>query len=213
DVTEQQLAGLVSEPNGTTSIYAMKQFAQGLGLYCRAVRTDIDSLKQLNGCQAILHIPGKEHFVVFDGIDDNYVWTIDLADNEFYYRSDIDFFGMDWTEGTVLLVSNQPIDLQGNFTDIDDAELQNIVGAEGYACTRLYQTYNVIYCAEPVGGICGGYYKIYRERWGCQADESGSCKGTNKERMRKALCIEDPYDPLACDVKTPWYIFFMLACS
>ncbi|MHC4160074.1 MAG: hypothetical protein ACYSSO_13465, partial [Planctomycetota bacterium] len=38
DVTEQQLAGLVSEPNGTTTIYAMKQFAQGLGLYCRAVQ-------------------------------------------------------------------------------------------------------------------------------------------------------------------------------
>ena len=215
DVTEQQLAGLVSGPDGTTSIYAMKQFAQGLGLYCRAVQTDIETLKQLNGCQAILHIPGKEHFVVFDGIDDNYVWTIDLADNEFYYRSNIDFFGMDWSQGTALLVSNQPIDLQGNFTDIDDTELQSIVGAEdeGYACTRLYQNEYTVFCAEPVGGICGGYYKAYRERWGCQAAASGNCKGTNKERMRKAICINDPYDPWACTVAMPWYISFMLACA
>jgi len=213
DVTEQQLAGLVSGPDGTTSIYAMKQFAQGLGLYCRAVQTDIETLKQLNGCQAILHIPSKEHFVVFDGIDENYVWTIDLADNEFYYRSNIEFFGMDWTEGTALLVSNQPINLQGNFTDIDDTELQNIVGAEGYSCTRPYQSEYIIFCAEPVGGICGGYYKQYSERWGCQSAAGGNCKGTNKERMRKALCIEDPYEPWVCDVAMPWTILFMLACG
>lgn len=212
DVTEQQLAGLVSEPNGTTTIYAMKQFAQGLGLYCRAVRTDIDSLKQLNGCQAILHIPSKEHFVVFDGIDDNYVWTIDLAGNEFYYRNDIDFFGMDWTEGTALLVSNQPIDLDGNFTDIDDTELHNIVGAEGYSCTQCYQTRYTVKCADPVGGICGGYYRIYRERWGCESAAGGNCKATNKERMRKAICVSDPYDPWACESQTPWYIYFMLSC-
>ncbi|MHC4602780.1 MAG: OmpH/Skp family outer membrane protein, partial [Planctomycetota bacterium] len=39
NVTDQQLAQLVSEPNNDTSLYAMKEFAQGLGLSCRAVKT------------------------------------------------------------------------------------------------------------------------------------------------------------------------------
>ena len=108
NVTDEQLADLVSEPNSATNLYQIKQFAQGLGLYCRAVKTDIQTLKSLSGCQVILHIPGKKHFVVLGAIDDKYVWTVDLSGNKFYYRTDIDFFGMDWTDGTALLISNQP---------------------------------------------------------------------------------------------------------
>jgi len=106
DVTDQQLSQLISAPDRTTSLYAMKQFAQGLGLYGRAVKTDIPTLKSLYGCQAILHFPGKNHFVVLDHADNQYVWIIDLANNRFYYRTDLNFFGMDWTEGTALLHTN-----------------------------------------------------------------------------------------------------------
>jgi len=213
DVSEQQLAQLVSEPDKTTSLYAMKQFAEGQGLYCRAVRTDTQTLKSLAGCHIILYIPCRKHFVVLDAVDDKYVWTIDLASNKFYYRTDINFFDMDWTEGTALLISNQPIELQGNFTELNDTELHNIVGAAGYTCTRLLQEYNVIFCVEPVEGLCDGSYYIYRERWGCAAAPSGSCSSSIMERMRKAPCVTDLYDPFACDVSLPWIIYYMRACA
>jgi len=44
EVTDARLAGLVNESNNETSLSAMKRFAQSLGLYCRAVTTDINML-------------------------------------------------------------------------------------------------------------------------------------------------------------------------
>ena len=216
DVTDQQLSQLVNEPNKETSLYEMKQFAQDLGLFCRAVKTDIQTLKGLYGCEVILHIPSKNHFVVLEGIDNEYVWTIDLANNEFYYRTDIGFFGMDWTEGVALLISNQPIQLQGNFTEIDDTQLHSISGSGGgilyYKCTRLLQEYNVVFCAY-IGGECGGYYQEFFERWGCEPSTSGRCNNRVMLRFQQSPCINDPYDPNACDVTGEWTSYYMLACG
>jgi hypothetical protein len=186
----------------------MKQFAQGLGLYCRAVKTDIESLKKLNGCKAILHIPGKNHFVVLESIDDKYVWTIDLANNKFYYHTDIDFFGMDWTEGTALLVSNQPI--MDKFTEINDGELQTIIGS-GYSCTRLLQEYDVVFCTY-IGGICGCNYEEYYTRYGCESG-TGSCSGSKMVRYAETPCILDPFYPIGCTVTGEWTCYYMRACS
>jgi hypothetical protein len=210
DVTGQQLAQLVNKPDKTTSLYEMKQFAQGMGLYCRAVKTDVQTLKSLHGCKAILHIPGKKHFVVLETIDDKYVWTIDLASNKFYYRTDTDFFGMDWTEGTALLISNSPI--VGEFTEIDNQQLQAITGAAGYSCTRLLQTYNVIFC-DYVGGECGGIYQVYFTRYGCELAETGSCSSTKMIRYKTTPCIEDPYNPDACTGTGEWTCYYMRACA
>ena len=212
DVTDQQLAQLVSEPDKTTSLYAMKEFAQGLGLYCRAVKTDIQTLKGLSGCQVILHIPGRSHFIVLEGIDAGYVWSIDLANDKFYYRIDLNFFDMGWTEGTALLISNQPIQIQGNFAEITDAQLGNTIGASGYTCTRLLQTYNVIYCSY-VGGECINYYEVYFTRYGCEAAESGSCTGSSMIRYAETPCILYPYPPPPCTVTGDWDIYYMIACS
>jgi len=210
EVTGQELAQLVSEPNRSTSLYAMKQFAQSKGLYCRTVKTDIKTLKGLYGCQVILHIPGKNHFVVLAGIDNEYVWCIDLASDKFYYHTELDFFGMDWTKGTALLVSNNPI--QGNFTEIDDDQLSNIIGAAGYTCTRLLQTYNVIFCSQ-VGGECGGMYQEYYTRYGCEAAPSGSCTGSRMIRYGEAPCVESPYDPYQCALTGEWTCYYMRACA
>jgi hypothetical protein len=189
----------------------MKQFAESRGLYCRAVKTDIKTLKGLNGCQVILHIPGKNHFVVLAGIDSDYVWCIDLANDKFFYRTEIDFFGMDWTEGTALLVSNRPI--QGNFTEIGEDQLQSIIGSTGYSCTRLIQTYNVIYCGNPVVGVCEGYYEEYLTRYGCEVAPSGSCTGSRMIRYKETPCIEYPYDPSQCAVTGEWTCYYMKACA
>jgi len=211
-ITDSQLAQLVTEPNNDTNLYAMKQLAQDLGLFCRAVKTDIQTLRDLEGCEVILHIPGKNHFVVLGSIDDEYVRVVDLANNKFYYRTDINFFGMDWSEGTALLISNQPIPMQGNFTEIDDGQLGNIVGVAGYTCTRLLQGYNVIFCSY-VGGECGGYYYVFFERWGCEAAESSSCSSSRMLRYAKTPCIEDPYDPYRCIGTGEWTCYYMRACA
>jgi hypothetical protein len=210
DVTDQQLAQLVNEPDKTTNLYQMKQFAQGLGLYCRAIKADIETLKGLSACEVILHIPGKKHFVALEAIDDKYVWTVDLSGNKFYYRTDIDFFVMDWTEGTALLISKNAI--KGEFTEIGENEFGDITGASGYQCNILRQEYDVIFCSY-VGGLCGGICKEFYTRYGCGIAESGSCSQTKMLRYKTSPCIVDPYDPYACTVTGEWTCYYMQACG
>jgi hypothetical protein len=210
NMSQNELAPLVSGTTGFTSLAAMKQFVQNLGLYCRAVKTDIQTMRNLRGCQAILHIPGKNHFVALEAIDDKYVWTIDLAANKFYDHTDISFFDMDWTEGTALLISKQPI--QGEFNEINGNELVNIIGGKGYSCTILLQEYNVIFCSY-IGGLCGGCYVEYEERWGCGAAASGNCSTTKKIRYVETPCILDPVIPEACTVTGEDTIYYMRACN
>jgi hypothetical protein len=209
DVTDRRLAQLMDGPGGATSLRAMKSFALNLGFHCRAVKTDIQTLKSLSGCQVILHIPGKDHFVVLESIDDEYIWTIDLANDKFYYRTDLNFFDMDWPEGMALLISSRPIQLQGNFTEIADAELDSIIGGEEYyTCTRIIQNYSDILC-EYVGGECLGYYQVFFKRWGCEAAESGSCSTFRIPRCAYAPCINNP--PHGCTVGE-WSFQYMRAC-
>jgi len=210
DVTDGQLARLATEPDNNTSLLAMKQSAESLGLHCRAVTTDIATLTDLEDCQVILHIPGKKHFVVLESIDSSYVRIIDFTKRKFYYRTDINFFGMDWPDGMALLISNNPI--AGEFADIDDEQLAGLRGATFYDCNVLRQNYDVIYCSY-IGGECGGYYRTFYERWGCGAAESGSCSQSRMIRYRKCFCIEHPYDPFACTVTGEWTYYYMRACA
>jgi hypothetical protein len=189
-------------------MYDMKYFLQGFGFYCRAVKTNIDTLKKLNGCKAILHFPGKNHFVVVDRIDDQYVWITDLSSAKFYDRTEISFFDMDWSNGTALLVSKQPI--QGNFNEIGSDRLTDIIGS-GYSCTKLLQNYNVIFCSE-VAGLCGGKYYEYYTRYGCEAAPSGSCSSSKMLRYKSSPCIRDPEIPDACTVTGEWTSYYMMAC-
>jgi hypothetical protein len=211
EVTDQQLAQLVSGPDKTTSLDTMKEFVLGLGLYCRAVQLDIKALEKLDGCEVILHIPGKNHFIVLGDIDDRYVSSIDLTNNKFFYRTDVDFFDMDWTEGIALLISNQPINIQGSITEIADNQLQNIIGGTGYSCTDLLQEYDVSYCDE-FAGECGGSYEVWFERWGCESATSGSCSTSSKIRKARKSCFTDPYDPWSCDTGS-WSYYYTRACD
>jgi hypothetical protein len=185
---------------------------EALGLYCRTVKTDIQTVHNLKDCQIILHIPGKSHFVVLEAIDDKYVWTIDLASDKFYYRTDKEFFGMDWTDGVALLVSNRPISQDANLVELTGDNLANIVGSAGYSCTNLLQEYNVIFCSEPIPGECEGTYQEYYERWGCKTAPSGSCSTSRMIRYAESPCIEDIYIPSACDITGEWTCYYMRAC-
>jgi len=209
DVTDRQLAQLVDGQKRQTSLYSMKRFVQWMGLYCRVVKTDIQTLESLDNCEVILHIPGKKHFVVLEAIDDSYVWSIDLTSNKFYYRTDIDFFGMDWTEGTALLISKQPIRLRGDISDIASPRLAGIIGAAGYSCSNPIQAPYVVSCTE-VGGGCWGVYQQYHFRLGCKSDVSGSCTSSKMIRYDESPCIDDLW---GCTITGDWNTYFMRACG
>ncbi len=209
-VTDSQLAVLVGEPNNDTSLYSMKQFAEGLGLYSRAVTTDISTLKELENCRAILHIPGKQHFVVLESIDNSFVRIVDLSNDKFYYRTDINFFSMDWSAGTALLLSNEAI--EGDFTEISDSELGGFIGASGYSCTRLLQEDGYIPC-DYIGGLCVGLIVNYYTRHGCEGAEGGSCEEIWRARCGTCQCINDPLMPWRCTGLGDWEYYYMQACS
>jgi hypothetical protein len=212
NVTDRQLAQLVTGPGKTTSLYAMEQFVQKLGLFCRVVKTDIQTLRNLDGCEIILHIPRRNHFVVLGGIDNEYVWSIDLANSKFCYSTDLGSFSMDWTQRTALIISNQPLRLTaGNFTQIGNSRLRNMTAA-GYVCTKLLQSYNVTFCSY-VGGECLGQYKEYYERYGCESALSGSCSTSVMVRYKATPCIIDPYNLDSCAVTGEWTFYYMRACQ
>lgn len=207
EMADSQLAQLIDGAGGTTSLSAMKNLALRSGLYCRAVRIDMQALKGLLGCQVILHIPAKNHFVVLGDIDGGNVWSIDLANEKFCDRMDIGFFDMDWSDGVALVISDRPI--SGTLGDIDESELRTIVGGTGYTCTDLMQNEEVIYC----DGGCYSYYEYYPERYGCEEAVSGMCMNQLYLQLAECPCMKDPYDVSTCEVSGDWKFYYTRACS
>jgi hypothetical protein len=185
----------------------MKQVAQGAGLYCRCVQTDLATLRTLDGVRAILHVPGKNHFLLLDQIDNRYVWVIDLANDKFYYRKSVDFFPLEWSDRVALLISDRPI--TGSFADIDDATLRTLIGGDGWACTRLIQGNYVIYCDYVPPG-CDGWMSMFWERYGCDVAPSGTCELESMLRFQRAPCFPDPAKDC---VLGAWTFYYMKACQ
>jgi hypothetical protein len=209
NISMSQLAGLADRRTGRTSLDAIMGFIHRQGLFCRAVRTDIQTLQRLPDCQVILHIPHKNHFVLLGDIDSEFIWTIDLADRRFCSRADVAFFGMDWTQGTALLISDRPID--GSLNDIDHGATQTITGGAGYTCTELLQYESHEFC-DIMMGICYNSYIYEPERWSCERAESGMCLEDRKLHRASCPCVNDPYDPSACVVNGDWEFTYMMAC-
>ncbi len=207
DLTYEQLAHMVDLTDGATSLKAIGDFVRRCGLYCRAIQTDIQTLKGLSDCQVILHFSGRNHFVVLEGIDNQYAWFVDLSKDRFYYRTDLNFLDMDWSEGSALLISDRPIRLQSNSTEIYDSLLRDITGGSGYTCTRLLQEYDYVLCSE----FCSGDFEYYPERLGCEAAESGYC--INQMMLRAAFCpcVYNAY--FVCNTNGDWDFLYMRACD
>jgi len=208
-VADSQLGQLV-DSNGRTTFYDIQQCARNLGLHCRAIQGDIAAFEEgLSGCRAILHIPGQDHFVVLDHVDDRYAWIVDLAGDRFYFRKDRSLLASEWS-GVALLVSNQPV--TGQFTDIADDALRRISGGAGWSCTMLLQEEWIIPCdSAPGGNGCYGYFQWYFERWGCEEAPSGSCVDGILARMAGSDCIWDPRGQ--CLVTGVWDWYGMSACK
>ena len=113
---------------------------------------------------------------------------------------------MEWTEGTVLLVSDRPI--PAGFTEIPDSQLRAISGGAGYDCTEVLQEDDVIYCT----GYCEGSYEYYPGRSGCETAPSGMCIMSQMLRSASSPCIfANPWGD--CTVSSDWTYYYMLACS
>ncbi len=201
------LARLV-DPNGRTSLYDMRQWARSVDLHCLAVRTDLATLRNLDTAQAILHFPGSRHLVVLDRVDDRYVWWIDLSSNRFYDRRDVELFRQEWSEGTALLLSDRPI--SGEFTEITDDTLKNLVGADGWACTLLLQEQGWEPC-ELVDNYCPNVFRYYWRRYGCETAAGGTCTETSWIRFQDSPCVTDPI--YGCKVTGAWEYCPMQACE
>ncbi len=206
-VSNAALANLVGS-DGNTNLYDLKQAARSLGLYTRVVNTDLAGLETLGTVKAILHIPGKKHFVVLDRVDDQNVWLVDLSSRRFYHRQSVHFFPLEWTGGTALLVSDRPI--SGQFAEIPDAGLKDIMGGLGYTCTRLIQEEDYFGCIY-MSGMCYGTYMYYWERYGCEQAESGTCPQPPMVRMQESPCIPDLI--YECTLTFEWFYYYMRACE
>ncbi|KPK41896.1 MAG: hypothetical protein AMJ78_04225 [Omnitrophica WOR_2 bacterium SM23_29] len=217
-VVDQELTSLIDEPNNGTSLYAVRKFAQDLGLYCQVIITDIKTLRYLRNCQVLLYIPHSNHYVVLGNIDDKYIRLIDLTGDDFFYRLELAKIKQAWKECTALIISNKTFKIPGPFRKINDDQLRKIIGRNDcpfgcYTCTKLLQDYYVSFCPPPIGGICGGTYMEYFRRYGCESAPQGYCRGTGMLKAKESPCINDPYDPGECTITGEWICYYMRACS
>lgn len=202
-VSDSRLASLVGS-NQQTNLRAMKTFAKNMGLYCRAVKTDLATLRGLDGVQAILYMPRKQHFVVLDEVDNRSVRLVDLSSDRFYYPQSVDSFPAQWSDGVALLLSRRPI--RSRLNDLPNAALTGIVG--GYwTCTRLYQKEDVVECAYD----CPSTYEYYWTRFTCESAPAGSCQGAILVRWQECPCEYD--SALACAANSEWTFHYMRGCN
>jgi predicted double-glycine peptidase len=215
DVAREQLASLVGEPNEGTSLYDLRAFARQLGFHCAAIKTDMQTLKGLSACQVILHLPGPDHYVVLDHIDDERIWTIDLDRDRFYWATRLEDFPLDWSHGTALLVSSNPLSLPPTGVELSDGELKAIVGGfPKYSCTKLIQEGKIINCSPMMAGVCASVYRQFWPRYACQEDENGgSCAGSDMPGVTSCPCVEDIENPGFCTVSSDWDTQPIRACQ
>jgi uncharacterized protein involved in tolerance to divalent cations len=217
EIADSNLAQLINTSDKTTSLYSMKEFLQQNGLHCLAVKTDIQTLKNLiQNYQVILHFPDINHYVVLQDIENKYAWLIDPNRKRFLYRKKIKEFSIDWNDGTALLISKEPIDVQGQVPSISDEELHSIIGSDGvgnYSCSKLIQQGDVVFCMK-VGWLCGGRYSYYLIRYGCEPDENGGdCFGEPMISKVSWPCINKLSDPIQCDTLGDAVFFYIRACQ
>ena len=208
-VSSNVLDGLVG-PDGQTSLSDLKQAAENMGLRCRAVATDVATLKKMTDCIAILYLPGKKHFAVLDRVDDRYVWVIDLASTKMYYRVDVHLFPARWAQGIALLISNRSIDTP--LQDLSPAEAKSILGAvDGWSCTNLMQEWAFSRCIPGPDG-CTGYGKRLWNVYGCEpAEPNDTCDVSPWIRKQMWECKDEP-GSVECAYLSTLYGYYMEAC-
>ncbi len=197
------------DAEGQTTMADMKRFVEQHGLHCRAVETNVATLGDLPTCQAILHVPSRNHFVALDKLDESKVWIVDLSQPKFYYRQDTASLPLEASRATALLVSNRPI--PGPLNDIAAAKLSTIAGGSGRSCTRLLQDEYVEGC-PGTNYDCYGVARIYYKRMGCEDAPTGTCASSWLPRFIQDDCIIRP-ETDKCGNEGGWETAYILACE
>jgi len=196
---------------GPISVQQILEMARKAGLHCRAVRMDPKALGSLTGCQAILYLPGRRHFVVLARAEGDGLWLVDPSSRLILYRVDLGSFEAEqWKDHLVILISNSQIDLAAQ--DLTGEQARSIHGAEGYACTEELQRFLIIYC-DWVNYICLGQLWIYWDLYGCQEAPYGSCMYSLFEARCCSPCINKPTNPWECTITGEWTSYFAWACG
>jgi hypothetical protein len=190
----------------------LQRAAENIGLYTKAVQTDIAALKDLTNCKVILHLPKINHFVVLGDIDNKYIRLIDLTSNRCYYRVSIDYFNSAW-EGTAFLVANEPIaDAPRRFAQIDPSALPKITaGADCEQCNNSCSSAANFPC-KVIMGLCGGDHTILYSRVCCGSASTGTCSASDMVYMKSEDCGENPYTG-DCEGEGNWTSYYMQACA
>jgi hypothetical protein len=102
-----QAAG--KRPLGVTSAVEIRDLARSKGLYSEVVRTDMDHLAALgNDTMAILHLPNRNHFIIFVGLYARKdVWVSQADTRKCLYilgKGDLEAW-----KGTAILISSRAI--------------------------------------------------------------------------------------------------------
>jgi len=206
----RNLSKIVHGRQKTTTLYQTQQYAQNAGLHALAVRTDIQTLKNLTGYHAILHLPRTNHLVVLGEINAESITLIDLTEDNFYYTRPIECFNSAW-DGIALLIADKPITTQPAWAMIDTATTKNLK-ASGQACTNLLQSASTSPCIL-VDGVCTSGYTVVYERYGCETAPCGTCSMSSMTKSKESDCEHDIDDPTECITVGDWTYSYMSACS
>jgi hypothetical protein len=183
-------------------------------MYCQVVKTDINFLQELNDCQAILYLPSQKHFVLLGGFDGQKVWLLDPSNNKICYPMRLKKFQDLWQEGISLLISNSRIELDQGVMVLSDQDQQRCIGSGGFTCTSKINDFDVQLCTYITEITCGGIYRMFYTRYGCEAsDTDSSCSGEKMVKSIYAHCVNDLYSPSQCATVPECYIEYIRACK
>ncbi|MBI3616225.1 MAG: DUF1080 domain-containing protein, partial [Candidatus Omnitrophica bacterium] len=130
-----QLQAQANLQKGLNSLYEIQQAAQEVGLQTLALQTDLETLpKLLSHGQLIANVTGNMHFCLITGMDTRGVTIYDPGLNFKTPALPLRFFQQAW-DGTVLVVSRQPLNLEelaagGSGLLLSDARMKAILGGE-----------------------------------------------------------------------------------
>jgi len=195
------------------SLKEIKNALEQTGLYCAAVKTNLESVAHFQDYGVILHYPASKHYVILDRVEDQAAWTIDMTSRKFYWKQSISELLSSWKDGIALLVSDKPILVTGQVQFLDAASQQQILGGFQplYTCTRLIQDAERVLCSQLPSGMCGGAYYRFWMRWGCEENALGEgCVGQDLPSYEYSHCLPDPL--VDCILTDIWHTIKIRAC-
>lgn len=187
-VSWKQLSSLVHGPKRKTNLAEMLNFGRENGLSAQAVSTDMDTIAEMPHTRAILHLPGRNHFVILAGADPKSVRLIDITGPRLLYSRNMRHLKSLW-EGTALLVCRKAVFADKKMKSIPASDLPEILGAGNcQKCNTKIQDSADYPCNST--GSCGSH-TIQYERYECGSG-TGTCSESGMIKKKTEPCTTDP---------------------